>query len=124
MPRQTTSTVQYKPEDGLARGTLFPGLDLPFGITQNPGVPNVLAGTPAGELYAIGFAANELTLYLDTHPRDSEGFNILKELLTLKDKAYAEYVKRYGALRINDLTDFSDYDWTQKDFPWVLGGAK
>ena len=49
----------------LARGTLFPGLDLPFMNLVNK--PADLS-TPLCELMAMDFVIRELNLYLDTHP--------------------------------------------------------
>ncbi len=55
-----------RPAGGLIRGTLFPGLDLPFmGMVNN----TEKSDTPMHELQALAFAIQELALYLDTHRR-------------------------------------------------------
>ena len=56
VPAQENAQAQYEPDKALARGTLFPGLDLPFGNMVNDAAPNV----PLAELMAIDFAAHDL----------------------------------------------------------------
>lgn len=57
VPAQENAQAQYEPDKALARGTLFPGLDLPFGNMVNDAAPNV----PLAELMAIDFAAHDLS---------------------------------------------------------------
>ena len=58
VPMQQSADPQYEPQSAIARGTLFPGLDLPFrGMVNDP-----LPATPLGELMAIDFVAEELSL--------------------------------------------------------------
>ena len=77
VPAQENAQAQYEPDKALARGTLFPGLDLPFGNMVNDAAPNV----PLAELMAIDFAAHDLSLYLDTHAGDAEAFAAYQDLL-------------------------------------------
>jgi spore coat protein JB len=118
-PWQGSSEPQYAPDEALTRGTLFPGLDLPFMNMGNRGNP--YEGTPLGELMAIGFAAHELVLYLDTHKDDAEAFMMLKKLLALKREAHDRYVERYGPLHTDDLMMSGDYDWVKSPWPWQAG---
>ncbi len=76
VPMQQSSEPAYDPDDALKRGTLFPGLDLPFMNMVNTAE---LSGTPLGELMAVQFVCHELHLYLDTHPQDTEAFQTLKK---------------------------------------------
>ena len=69
VPYQQDNPATYESCDGLTRGTLFPGLDLP--LFNMPNKSNPYAGTPLGELMALDFAVKELNLYLDTHKDDS-----------------------------------------------------
>jgi spore coat protein JB len=118
VPWQRETPPQYDPDDALTRGTLFPGLDLPFMNVANKGNP--YAGTPLGDLMAIGFVANELMLYLDTHPRDGEAFAMLKKVLMLKKEAHERYVARFGSVRMDDLARAESYDWVRAPFPWEV----
>ena len=71
VPMQRSVKPVYSTAEALSRGTLFPGLDLPFMNMVNTGD---LTGTPLGEVMALDFVAQELALYLDTHSADEEAF--------------------------------------------------
>ena len=60
VPVQRNTDGSYQADQALARGTLFPGLDLPY-----RGMVNEAAETPTPlqELMALGFAVQELGLY-------------------------------------------------------------
>ena len=69
VPFQADNPEQYEAKLGLVRGTLYPGLDLPFmGMVNKRPLPQ----SPMAELQALGFAVQELALYLDTHRDDVE----------------------------------------------------
>ena len=63
VPLQKSVSPAYESMEALSRGTLFPGLDLPFMgmVNQTQEV------TPLTEMMALCFVAHELALYLDTH---------------------------------------------------------
>ena len=74
VPFQQNDPAHYALPQGLVRGTLFPGLDLPFmGMVNESDLPS----TPLHELQALGFAIDELVLYLDTHSDDREAAELL-----------------------------------------------
>ncbi len=116
VPPQGTNPPMYSHEEALTRGTLFPGLDLPFMNMVNKSNP--YAGTPLGELMALTFMVKELQLYLDTHPDDREAFKAMKDTLALKNEAWKRYVKMYGPLTVEDLEISDKYDWLQGPWPW------
>ncbi|MBQ2057813.1 MAG: spore coat protein CotJB [Oscillospiraceae bacterium] len=117
IPPQANADTRYEdPVDALTRGTLFPGLDLPFMNTVNR--TNPYAGTPLGEVMALGFMVKELQLYLDTHSDDAEAFALIKETLSLYNEAKRRYVARFGALTVGDLGSMDSYDWVDGPWPW------
>lgn len=116
VPMQQENPPMYAPEEALTRGTLFPGLDLPFMNMINKSNP--YAGTPLGELMALWFMAKELQLYLDTHPEDAEAFKALKDTLALAKEGRERYVKLYGPVKLEDVQMSEYYDWLQGPWPW------
>ena len=90
-------TGSYQVEKGLARGTLFPGLDLPYLGMINQ---NVDISTPMKDLMALGFAVQELGLYLDTHRDDQEAEKLFQKYNKLYSEGVAEYERRYGPLQM------------------------
>lgn len=115
VPMQQSSTPAYEPCEAIKRGTLFPGLDLPFmNIVNTADIDD----TPLCEVMTLSFAAHELHLYLDTHPNDTEAFAALKDLLKLCKEARKRYTEKYGPLKPSDLADMDKFNWLQDPWPW------
>ena len=70
IPMQDQNPKRYDNREALQRGTLFPGLDLPFHRELKTRFP--AANTHLSELMALDFAIDELGLYLTTHRDDQE----------------------------------------------------
>lgn len=119
VPMQSSAKPAYNSAEALRRGTLFPGLDLPFMNMINTGD---LSGTPLGEVMALDFAAHELALYLYTHCGDEEAFGLYKNVLSLAKTAKEKYVKLYGPLTDADLINAHSYTWLKNPWPWDYCG--
>ncbi len=115
VPIQECIDPTYDYNEALNRGTLFPGLDLPFMNMVNTGN---LTGTPLGELMALDFVAHELVLYLDTHPSDKEAFQMLQNIQKLAETAKDRFVKRYGPICHKDLAGMKEFTWLNNPWPW------
>ena len=120
VPMQTSSEPSYEAGEALARGTLFPGLDLPFMDLVNEDVP----ATPLSELMAIDFVCDELELYLDTHANDEEAFALYQTMLALQQEARERYVQRCGALKQTDQLGSRRYVWLNDPWPWDYTAGK
>lgn len=116
-PWQESADPAYDSADALARGTLFPGLDLPFMDVVNPDLPEC----PATELMAIEFVADELSLYLDTHSDDMEAFELLQSFLMMRTEARKRYTEKYGPITQTDLLGAKRYTWLCDPWPWEYG---
>lgn len=121
VPMQQCAKPVYSAAEALNRGTLFPGLDLPFMDMVNTGN---LTGTPLGEVMALDFVCHELALYLDTHAADEEAFELYKSALSLADEARARYVELYGPISKRDLLDARSYTWLKNPWPWDYCGKQ
>lgn len=114
IPRQESAEQSYEANEALSRGTLFPGLDLPFMNIVNPD----LEVTPMTELMAIDFVADELELYLDTHACDKEAFAMYQTILALQKEARARYVQMCGPIQQSDMLGQDSYTWLDSPWPW------
>lgn len=115
VPYQQNNPATYPAKNGVVRGTLFPGLDLPFmGLTND--VP--LDDTPLHELQALGFALTELGLYLDTHEDDREAFELFRSYAKLLKKGKAVYERQFGPLTMAAAADGETYGWMRDPWPW------
>jgi len=117
VPVQSAGAAKYRPEDALLKGTLFPGLDLPWMNVSNA-TPARFTGTPLGELLALSFVVNELGLYLDTHPQDREALQLYTEYVELLKQGQATFTARYGPLEQTQVTLESGYTWLEDPWPW------
>lgn len=119
VPMQESVDPNYPPQTAIARGTLFPGLDLPFrGMVNHP-----LPATPLGELMAIDFVADELSLYLDTHRDDKDAFAMYQSVLALSKEAHARYAASCGPVVKNDMLGLKEYAWLDPPWPWEMKKA-
>lgn len=115
VPMQQSSEPAYGAGEALTRGTLFPGLDLPFKSIVN----KMPAKTqPLRELMALDFVVNELVLYLDTHKDDKEAFATLRSSLKLYKQAKERYARLYGPLCWAELEESGSFNWLDGPWPW------
>lgn len=115
VPFQLEDPPKYEARKGLVRGTLYPGLDLPFMGMVNCKEQPVTLST---EMQALGFAVQELALYLDTHPKDREALELYRAYQKAHKKAMMEYSKRKGPLNHMEIDDANRYTWVDDPWPW------
>jgi len=116
VPFQRENPPQYSPEEGLTRGTIFPGLDLPFRNIVNQSNP--AQGTLLGEVLALSLAVMDLHLYLDTHPGDMEVTQTFAHYSNQLADAKNRYVVAHGPLTLEDAVQNGKYVWTNDPWPW------
>lgn len=115
VPFQQEDSPKYEARMGLIRGTLFPGLDLPFMGMVNR---KEKAVTPMTEMQALNFAIQELALYLDTHRDDQEALALYRKYQQMHDHCREEYRKMRGPLNHLMMSDAECYDWLDDPWPW------
>ena len=114
VPYQMDSPPQYHPEKALIRGTLFPGLDLPFlGMVNKTEKPR----NPRTELQMMAFVIQELSLYLDTHRDDREALEMYQKYQKLYHDAANMYADANGPLTHHQPTSGA-YRWPDEPWPW------
>ena len=114
VPFQLENPPKYEARTALVRGTLFPGLDLPFMGMINKDEQPV---TPLTELQTLGFAIQEIALYLDTHRNDNEALDLYRSLQKLYHQGREKYEKIYGPLDHMSMTE-GEYRWLDDPWPW------
>ena len=120
VPFQMDNPPKYEPRQALVKGTLFPGLDLPFMGMVNKNEQPV---TPLSDLQTMAFIIQELALYLDTHRNDEEALSVYRSFQKMYDNAAKAYAKEYGPLTHFDLTD-GPYAWLNDPWPWEYAKNK
>ena len=118
VPFQMENPPKYEARKALVRGTLFPGLDLPFmGMVNTEEKPV----TPLSELQALGFAIQELALYLDTHRDDTEALELYRQYQRIYHEGMMEHSKNHGPMNHSMPTDRDGYAWLDDPWPWEYG---
>ena len=120
VPFQVENPPKYEPQTAIIKGTLFPGLDLPFMNMVNQ---KELPMTPIAELQTMGFVLQELALYLDTHRDDKEAFDVFRAFQKMYAKGREKYEKEYGPLTHMSAME-NGYDWLMDPWPWEYAGNR
>ena len=120
VPFQLENPPRYEARKGLIRGTLFPGLDLPFMGMVNTKEKNI---TPMTELQVMAFAIQELALYLDTHRDDREALEIYRAYQKMYHDAAMEYSRSCGPLTHKHPVE-GPYKWLDDPWPWEYARNK
>ena len=120
VPFQCDDPPRYDARMGIVRGTLFPGLDLPFMNMINK---NELPVTPLTELQTMAFALQELALYLDTHRDDKEALEVFRSFQDLYEKGRKKYEKECGPLTHMSPME-NGYSWLNDPWPWEYAGNR
>ncbi len=114
VPFQLENPEKYESRKALVRGTLFPGLDLPFMGMVNK---NELPVTPLTELQTMAFIIQELALYLDTHRDDLEALEMYRSYQKMYEEGKSAYEKMCGPLNHLSVGEGA-YKWLDDPWPW------
>lgn len=118
VPFQMENPPKYDPRKALVRGTLYPGLDLPFmGMVNKEEKPI----TPQTELQVLGFALHELALYLDTHRNDKEALELYRQYQRIYHDGMMEYAQKCGPISHGMPSCQETYAWLDDPWPWEYG---
>ncbi|MBO7251274.1 MAG: spore coat protein CotJB [Oscillospiraceae bacterium] len=121
VPFQGDNPPVYEARKGLIRGTMYPGLDLPFrGMVNRQEKPM----TPMIQLQTLNFAIQDLALYLDTHRDDKEALALYREYQRMYAHCKQEYMKKRGPLNHLTVSDTEEYAWLDDPWPWEYAKNK
>lgn len=120
VPFQMENPPKYEPGKALVRGTLFPGLDLPFMGMVNRNEKPV---TPLTQLQVMAFALQELALYLDTHRDDQEALELYRAYQKMYHDASVQYAQDCHPLQHSIPTE-GPYRWLDDPWPWEYAKNK
>lgn len=121
VPFQSDQPAKYEAQKAIIKGTLYPGLDLPFMgmVNKKPLPPN-----PMTQMQTLAFAIQELALYLDTHRNDQEALDLYKQYQHMYNRSQEEYVKKHGPICHNNLSHSGQYEWLNDPWPWEYAKNK
>lgn len=67
---------------------------------------------------AVSFAALDASLYLDTHPEDTEALEYFHHFNKARQQALHEYAVRFGPLTLNGAQADDTWKWATQPWPW------
>ena len=72
----------------------------------------------------VSFAVDDVKLFLDTHPCNSDALEYFEEFKKQRVQALREYAKYYGPLTLDTVHTPADYwCWINEPWPWQEGGC-
>ena len=109
----------FNPKDGFEKGNMFENLFSQYKNYQEEKLkPITEQEKELYELSAISFAAQDLNLYLDTHPDDKSMFMLFKDYTNKLNSLVEEYERKYGPLNINSKEMNTSFTWESDKWPW------
>lgn len=121
VPYQQENAKTYQADTGLVRGTMYPGLELPFmGMFNKKDLPK----SELHQLQAIHFAIHELGLYLDTHKSDQEALELFNQYVEQYEIALQRMEERNGPRYMMSAGMSGSYRWTEGPWPWDYNANK
>lgn len=69
-------------------------------------------------LNAVSLALDDVTLYLDTHPSDSDAIAYYNHLKEKRMQAISDYTKFYGPLCRYNVNCRNEWQWNKGPWPW------
>ena len=121
VPFQVQGPETFEARKGLIRGTLFPCLEFPFRDMVNT---QEKSDTLTHQIQALGFALQELGLYLDTHGEDREAIELFSRYRELYQALCQRYETEIGPMRQMDGVQNGSYAWTTAPWPWEYAANK
>ncbi len=76
------------------------------------------------KLSALGLAAHEAALYLDTHPNCREALAYFNEARDAMNNAACEYERRFGPLTAFSTDTENGWNWIKSPWPWESDSTK
>ena len=72
-------------------------------------------------IYRLGFCADDMQLYLDTHYNDQEAIEYFNQCNELYRSARDTYEEQFGSLRMIPNQPLDSWDWNTAPMPWEGG---
>ena len=72
------------------------------------------------QINQVSFAINDILLFLDTHPYDSEAMEFYRRYARMRHDLLKEYAKYFGPLIVDTAyeSDESKWQWVLQPWPW------
>ena len=69
----------------------------------------------------FGFAISDITLYLDTHPKDQDALEYFHQMNRMYNRAVSEYENKFGPMTQTGEANKNYWQWSTSPWPWERG---
>jgi len=108
----------YSPSEGFMKGNMYANLYDPYKNYKPMTLkPRSERESMLMQIQMCRFAMNDLVLYLDVNPRNSNLIKLYNDYLKKVNELTNNYERMYGPLT-NDGMTMPTNDWTWKNSPW------
>lgn len=67
---------------------------------------------------AVSLALDDVTLFLDTHPRNQDALDYYNTFKEKRAQAVMDYTRFFGPLNRYNVNSNSEWQWNQGPWPW------
>lgn len=67
---------------------------------------------------AVSLALDDVTLFLDTHPNNTEALEYYNTYKEKRAQAVRDYTRSFGPLNRYNVTCNNEWQWNQGPWPW------
>lgn len=127
VPMQEWSQVLDK-QEALSVGTIFPELDKPFYCgekTKSAKQDLNPREKMLQEIQEVSFVLDDLRLFMDTHPQDKNGLELMKTMLKKRKELLITFALQFYPLTMDCMADIYEayptsecYCWQEGPMPW------
>lgn len=121
-------TKIYEPEEALFIGTIFSELDKPFFAAEEKKQTQCELSEEEKflkKIQEVSFVLDDIRLFMDTHPENKNGLELLKNMLEQRKQLLKEFALKFYPLTVDCMMDIymenpaSDcYCWQRGPIPW------
>lgn len=119
----------YDEKEALKNGTIFPELNKPFFVTaESNGSTQNTKGILEKEdmmlhIQQVSFVLDDVRLYMDTHPEDEKGLELLKSMIKKRKDLLKEYALKFYPLTMDCMADIYEANPESECYCWQKGPA-
>lgn len=73
------------------------------------------------DIQILDFVLYDLTLFLDTHPRDKKALEYYNHFLPMKNRLMKDFSAMYYPLCLNHAESGNHFRWEEAPLPWEGG---
>lgn len=119
--RNSENKELEQPYEGFIRGNMFSNL---YNEYKNYKITRLIPNTEQAELLLnvdqIAFSCNDIKLYLDIYPNDTNMINIYNSYCQILDEAIKNYENKYGPILANTVSNDNIFSWENDTWPWEM----